>query len=318
MPATPLVSIVTPSYNQAAFLEQTLRSVLEQDYPAIEYLVVDGASSDGSVAIIERYAHRLAWWVSERDGGQAEAINKGLARCRGEIVAWLNSDDLYLPGTVTAAVAALQANPQAGMVFANMLAIDGAGETINVLRYGDWGLAELMQFQIIGQPAVFMRRAALEQAGLLDLNFHLLLDHHLWLRMAQVAPIRYVDQTWSAARYHAGAKNIAQARAFGQEAYAIVDWMPRQPRLERLFHDLQRRIWAGAHRMNARYLLDGGLPGPALKAYLRSLWAYPPIALQERNRMLFAAASLVVNVDALRERYLRRRRARIQREQRPG
>jgi glycosyltransferase involved in cell wall biosynthesis len=111
MTVSPLVSVVTPSFNQAAFIEQTLRSVLEQDYPAIEYLVADGASTDGSVEIIQKYADRLAWWVSEKDHGQAEAINKGFTKATGKYIAWVNSDDYYLPGAIRAAVEVLEANP---------------------------------------------------------------------------------------------------------------------------------------------------------------------------------------------------------------
>src|SRR5512139_1414374 len=126
----PLVSIITPSYNQARFLETTIRSVLDQDYPNLEYLIVDGGSTDGSREIIQRYSDRLAWWVSERDQGQTDAINKGFARARGEILAWLNSDDTYLPGAIQGAVDFLQDHPGVGMVYGDANLIDEQSNVI--------------------------------------------------------------------------------------------------------------------------------------------------------------------------------------------
>ena len=307
----PRVSIITPSFNQAQYLEETMRSVLEQGYPNLEYIVVDGGSTDGSVEIIQKYADRLAWWVSEKDNGQAEAINKGFARATGEIVAWINSDDYYLPGAIAEAVRALEEQPECGMVFGDVVSIDGTGQPVNVMTYGDWGLEGLMQFNIVGQPGVFMRRAVLERAGYLDLSYHFMLDHHLWLRVAQQALICYVPSQWAAARFHAGAKNVAQAAKFGQEAKRIAQWMPTQPGLAETYNRLKNRIWAGAYRMDGRYLLDGGLPGPALRAYLRGLLRYPPAVLPETRRVLFAFASLFFNVDRLRSSYLERRRKRV-------
>ncbi len=180
-----LVSIITPSYNQAAYLEQTILSVLNQDYAPIEYIVVDGASKDASVEIIKKYADRLAYWVSEKDGGQAEAINKGFARATGEIIAWLNSDDYYLEGAVSAAVKIFEANPDVVLVYGNMLAVDEHGKTFNTLTYKQLTLEDLLCFQIIGQPAVFMRRSALQKTNSLDATFHFLLDHFLWIQLAQ-------------------------------------------------------------------------------------------------------------------------------------
>ena len=311
----PLVSVITPSYQQAAYIEATLRSVLEQDYPRIEYLVVDGGSSDGSVEIIQRYADRLAWWVSEQDSGQAEAINKGFARAQGEIVAWLNSDDLYLPGAVSAAVRAFEQNPQAGLVYGDVVSLNGAGERINVMTCGDWGLDDLLQFKIISQPAVFMRRAVLEQSGYLDLRLHYMLDHQLWLRMSQLAPLRHVPERWAAARFHEGAKNVNQAAGFAREARELLDWIALQPGLREPWQRLKRRIRAGAERINGFYLLDAGQPRLALAAYLRSLALYPPLALPEWRRILYAAASLLVDPAVLRRNYLRKRQEKLAREE---
>jgi glycosyltransferase involved in cell wall biosynthesis len=301
----PLVSIITPSYNQARYLEQTIQSVLVQGYPSLEYIIVDGGSTDGSQAIIHKYAGQLAWWVSEPDLGQADALNKGLRRARGEVIAWLNSDDVYLPGAIGAAVRALEANPAAGMVFGDAITIDEQGLELNRLVFGDWGLQELMRFRIICQPAVFMRRFAMEQAGGLDPSYHFLLDHHLWMRIAQRSPVRHVVDSWAAARHHPAAKNVSQAAGFGQEAFRILQWMDEQPDLQPRLQKDRRRIEAGAYRLNARYLLDGGQPEPALRSYLQALWRNPRFALQHWHRMLYAIASLA-GARSLADRYSHR------------
>jgi glycosyltransferase involved in cell wall biosynthesis len=162
----------------------------------MEYLIVDGGSTDGSLEIIHKYADRLSWWTSEQDRGQADGINKGLHHAKGDIVAWINSDDFYLPGAVTEAVRALQAHPEAGFVYSDLEVVDENGEKINRIHYGHWGLRELMEFRIIGQPTVFMRREVLQQAGYLDESFHFLLDHHLWLRLASLSGMTYIPQLW--------------------------------------------------------------------------------------------------------------------------
>lgn len=289
----PPVSIVTPSFNQAAFLEQTIHSVLIQDYPRLEYIIVDGGSDDGSLEIIRKYSDQLAWWVSEPDRGQAQAINKGLSRARGEILAWLNSDDMYLPGAVAAAVGAFRDHPGTGLVLGNAVTIDQDNRPLNDLKFGEVSLQDLISFRVICQPAVFMRRQAFEKAGGLDESYHMLLDHHLWIRVARNHKLVHVPEILAFARHHPGAKNVAQAERFGQEAYRILAWMETQPDLRGMIAANQRKVYAGAHRFNARYLLDGGRARPAFKAYLRSLQSHPKTALREAHRMFFALLSLV-------------------------
>ncbi len=301
-----LVSIVTPSYNQALYLEQTIQSVLEQDYPRIEYIVVDGASTDDSFEIIKKYNDRLAYWISEKDSGQAEAINKGFARAKGEILAWLNSDDYYLPNTISAVVKCFEENPDVVMVYGDMLAVDGDGQIINVLKYKQLSLEDLLCFQIIGQPSVFFRRSALEKTGLLDISFHFMLDHHLWIRLAQLGRILHIPQVWSAARYHAQAKNRARAAEFGREAFRVLDWAKAQPGLAEVVSAVERRALASANRYDARYLLDGGQPLSALGAWFRALLLHPPTALARLNILISAILELM-GLSKLRNLVLKRR-----------
>jgi GT2 family glycosyltransferase len=305
-----LVSIITPSYNQALYLEQTMQSVLEQDYPDIEYIVVDGGSTDNSAEIIKKYADSLAYWISERDSGQAEAINKGFGRANGEILAWLNSDDYYMRNTVSVAARCFEQNPDVVMVYGDMLAVDGEGQTINVLRYKQLSLEDLLCFQIIGQPSVFFRRSALEKTGWLEPSFHFMLDHHLWIRLAQQGRILHVPQVWSAARYHPAAKNRAQAAEFGREAFRVLEWAKNQPGLVENITKVKRRALASAHRYDARYLLDGGLPAAALGAWFRALLIHPPTALRRLN-LFISAVLILTGLSRLRESILRRRQRKL-------
>ncbi len=289
----PLVTIITPSYNQGRFLEATLRSVLEQDYPNLEYLVVDGASTDGSVDILRRYADRLTWWASEKDSGQSEAVNKGLRRARGEFVGWLNSDDVYLPGVVSAAIAAFRSRPEAAVVYGDALAIDADGKSFNVMRARQYSLADLLAFNVICQPAAFMRRSVLEQAGYLNPAYHLLMDSLLWMNMARLAPLVYVPQTWAGARYHDQAKNRTRGAAYGREARVLIADLKSQPEFAGVIAADEKRIMAGVNRFDAFYLTDAGQPREALRAYGKSFRLHPRTALADWKHILLALLTLL-------------------------
>jgi len=204
------ISVVTPSYNQAAFLEETIKSVLDQDYAELEYIIVDGGSTDGSVDIIQKYADRLAWWVSEKDRGQTDAINKGFARANGEVLAWLNSDDTYQPGTLKAAAAALQAHPEAGLLDGDANYIDEHGRVIGRFPAAQTDYARLRRGYVhVPQQSAFFRAELWRKVGPLDPSFYFAMDYDLWVRLAREAPVIHVPQVWANFRLHADAKTIS-------------------------------------------------------------------------------------------------------------
>lgn len=204
-----LISIVTPSYNQRRYIEETIRSVIAQDHPQIEYMIVDGGSSDGTVDVIRSYEDKLAWWVSEKDQGQTDAINKGFARAKGEILAWLNSDDTYEPGTVAAAAAYLQAHPEVGMVYGDCNYINEAGTVVGKFHAAQTSYERLRRgYTHIPQQTMFFRASLWKQVGPLDPSFYFAMDYDLWTRIAARARIQYVPQTWANFRLHASGKSL--------------------------------------------------------------------------------------------------------------
>lgn len=209
----PRITVITPSFNQAAFVEATLRSVLLQDYPALEYLVLDGGSTDGSAEVVRRYAPWLAHHEIGPDRGQAHAINKGLARATGEVVAWLNSDDRLLPGALWTVAAAVRRDPAAAAWIGSVRSVTPAGRLIypqvprglTLADLADWGHAG--QFS---QPGAFFSGAALRQAGPADEALHFAFDVDLFLRLARQGRFVAIDAFLAEETIHPAAKTFAQ------------------------------------------------------------------------------------------------------------
>ncbi len=207
----PLVSIITPSFNQARFLEACMQSVLSQDYPNIEYIVMDGGSTDGSLELIQKYQHRLSHWESLPDKGQTDAINKGFAKAQGEILAWLNSDDILLPGAVSAAVRALQSHTEVGMVYGDATFINAEGREIGDFAAAQTDLKKLQRGYVhIPQQASFFKASLWKEVGPLDTSFYFAMDYDLWVRLAKKAPLLYIPECWASFRLHGDTKTIGE------------------------------------------------------------------------------------------------------------
>jgi glycosyltransferase involved in cell wall biosynthesis len=263
----PRLSIVTPSYNQGRFLEQTIRSVLDQGYPNLEYFVLDGGSTDGSAEIVRRYADRLAGWTSEPDGGQFDAINKGFARATGEIMAWLNADDLYCPWTFETVARIFTDAPEVQWLTSQtLLHYDEQGALLRNIRgarhartwfYRGWTLENRRGFKgWIPQEATFWRRTLWEQAGgRVDPVLRYAGDFELWARFWQHADLATTETPLAGFRVHAAQKSHALDRYYAEADMVLPRYRSlalQNPALVWLFSRLLHHTGRGGRRFGSR------------------------------------------------------------------
>ena len=220
---TPVISVVTPSYNQGEFLAETIESVIGQggDF-FIDYIIVDGGSGDNSVEIIRKYDELLQrgeWpikcrgityrWLSEKDKGQTDALMKGFRMARGEIFAWLNSDDTYLPEALQTAAGFFRDNPDSGLIYGDAHYCDAAGIIIGRYRTEEFDLIKLASANIICQPATFFRKDVFEAVGGLDQTLHFVMDYDLWIRIGRRFTCFHIPQPLATYRLHETSKTIS-------------------------------------------------------------------------------------------------------------
>lgn len=239
-PARLLFSIVTPSFNQGRFIESTIRSVLEQDYPHVEYMILDGGSKDGTVDIIRRYEKRLAYWVSEPDRGQTDAINKGFARAKGDILMWLNSDDLLLPGSLSKVARIFRKHSDVSIVHGDAKVIDETGQGTGKAQSGPFSLESLITgrgpFMI--QPASFFRKQVIRGIGPLDVSLRYAMDYQLWLLAGYRFRFHHLPEPLAAFRDHPGTKRSEVGTRYSEEGKRMMDLMFSMPDLPKSIRKL--------------------------------------------------------------------------------
>ena len=283
----PRVSVVTPSYNQGRFIEETIRSVLLQGYPNLEYFIIDGGSSDESVEVIRKYEPWLTYWVSEKDRGQSHAINKGWERATGEYVAWQNSDDIYVPHTLEMLVNAGRSDTDAGVIYGRSEIIDEDSRLTGTVKGKPYDIVQVLAVTSstpIPQPAAFIRRIALEQAGPLDDHLQHIMDTDIWLRLGLLGfRIVYVAEIWSRHRKHPAQSSAQRTPRGGEERLRVLNKVYGTKRvLPPAVIRVRRTAYAWAYYRRGFWLLLEGSWRKGIVDLARCV-AYDPFVLLRRR-----------------------------------
>jgi glycosyltransferase involved in cell wall biosynthesis len=292
---SPRVTIVTPSFNQGCFLEETIRSVLLQGYPDLEYIVIDGGSTDQSVQIIQKYQEWLAYWVSEKDEGQAHAINKGFSHSTGEICAYLNSDDVFCPSALNTVVSFFDKRPQATLAYGDCQIIDELSAVNDLWLSPEFDLTELLFRCYIAQPASFWRNSRMSAVGDFNAEMHFAFDYEMWLRLAAAGEaFSYVPLQLAQHRKTEGTKTVSKPEAFTAEIVNALQTFFKHPAITADFKSLEADAYAIAFLNHA--LLNFRLQScdEARQALETAFRHSPDLLRSQRERVIRA---LVDNAD---------------------
>jgi glycosyltransferase involved in cell wall biosynthesis len=272
----PLVTIVTPSLNARDFVRESISSVLAQDYPRVEYLVVDGGSTDGTLDVLREFEQRLRW-ISEPDRGQSAAINKGWRLSSGEIVAWLNTDDTYRPGAIRRVVEFLLAHPEVDTVYGDCDYVDQRGQHPRPYPTRPYDYLDLVRTTVnyLPQPATFLRRRALESVGYLDESLHYVMDLDYWLRLGLRHAVAYLPVPLATLRMHASAKSVQQVAGFGPELVRVYRALFARPDLPAAVRAVKREAMSNAYYRAAHSAYWAGQLSDA-RRYARLAWCQAP------------------------------------------
>ena len=280
----PLISIVTPSYNQDEFIEETIRSVLLQGYPNIEYLIIDGKSTDRSVEVIKKYEKWMTFWISEKDSGQSEAINKGWQRSSGEILAWINSDDKYEPNAFRKIAQFFNDHNNTDMVYGDCRIIDRHGNFRKLAPTEEFSLRLLVNNKwFIPQQSTFIRRAVFESIGKLDENLHLVMDWDYWLRVALNGfTIKYFPEVLSNFRIYENAKTSSQGIRSGREKIRVLKSIYKDKRFAQIIEPFKDNSYSYVHLWTGKKYCMNKQKIRALTNFMLSS-TYTPYLLRQKS-----------------------------------
>lgn len=304
----PRISIITPSYQQGSFIEETLLSVKGQDYRNVEHIVIDNLSTDNTQEILKKYESLYTLkWISEKDSGQSEAINKGFIRATGDIFGWINSDDVYMPGAFSKVAECFAKNPEINWIYGDAYWIDWEGNVNGIYKSMDFDLSSLAyQGMYIPQPTIFVKRELLDSVGYIDENIHTAMDYDYCLRLGTTGRAKYIPEIIAARRLHSNSKSMKARASFYYDALTCLDKFFSNKDLPADILSIRKRAVGNRHRVGGYDLFMDKKFRLSIDALIKALRSGCPFSVFELASIALLLCESVLHVQWIKPGLSRR------------